>query len=311
MTAHAPRTRPPASAASHALPVLPAWHAASVTETFAALDTSPGGLTTADAALRLARYGPNELEPPRPASVFSIFVDQVTSVVVWLLAAAAVIAFLMGDHIEAVAIAGVLVINTAIGFVIDLRARRAMEALLQFQVPHAAVVRDGRLGTVEARGLVPGDIIEISAGQMVPADARVVTAHDVRTMEAALTGESLPISKRADAALADETTLAERVTMIYKGTTVAAGTGRAVVTATGPATEIGRIGALVSTIADEKTPLERRLDALGHRLVWFALAVAALVAGLGALQGAPLVLVIELGIALAVAAVPGRLLVSC
>lgn len=138
-----------------------AWHAASVSETLAALDTSASGLTTADAARRLARYGPNELEPPKPASILSILVDQVTSVVVWLLAAAAAIAFLMGDHVEAAAIAGVLVINTAIGFVIDLRARRAMEALLQFQVPHAAVVRDGRLSTIEARELVPGDIIEI------------------------------------------------------------------------------------------------------------------------------------------------------
>jgi Ca2+-transporting ATPase len=281
-----------------------AWHASTVAETLAALDAAPAGLTSDDAARRLDRYGPNELKPPAPASTLSILFDQVTSVVVWLLAAAAVISLLMGDRIEAAAIAGVLVINTAIGFVIDLRARRAMEALLGFQVPHAAVIRDGQAITIEARLLVPGDIVEISAGQMVPADARVTVAHDVRTMEAALTGESLPVSKRAEAELAEETTLAERVTMIYKGTTVAAGAGRAVVTATGATTEIGRIGALVSTIADEKTPLERRLDALGHRLVWFALVVAALVAGLGALQGAPLALVIELGIALAVAAVP-------
>jgi Ca2+-transporting ATPase len=280
------------------------WHACGVAEAFAALDTGPGGLSADAAASRLAKYGPNERKPPTPASILSILIDQVTSVVVWLLAVAAVISWLLDDRIEAAAIAGVLVINTAIGFVIDLRARRAMEALLQFEVPHAAVIRDGHPVIVEARALVPGDIIEITAGQMVPADARVVMTHDVRTMEAALTGESLPVSKRAEAVLAEETMLAERVTMIYKGTTVAAGAGRAVVTATGAETEIGRIGTLVSTIADEKTPLERRLDALGHRLVWFALAVAALVAGLGAWQGAPFALMFELGIALAVAAVP-------
>jgi P-type Ca2+ transporter type 2C len=282
----------------------PSWHASSVAGTFATLETGAAGLSADEAASRLVQYGPNELKPPTPASILSILIDQVTSVVVWLLAAAAIISWLLGDRIEAAAIAGVLVINTAIGFVIDLRARRAMEALLQFEVPHAAVIRDGHPLIIEARALVPGDVIEITAGQMVPADARVVMTHDVRTMEAALTGESLPVSKRADAVVAEETVLAERVTMIYKGTTVAAGTGHAVVTATGASTEIGRIGALVSTIADEKTPLERRLDALGHRLVWFALAVAALVAGLGAWQGAPLALVIELGIALAVAAVP-------
>jgi P-type Ca2+ transporter type 2C len=280
------------------------WHVRTVPATLAALDAAAAGLASAEAARRLATYGPNELKPPTPASILSILIDQVTSVVVLLLAVAAVISWLMGDHVEALAIAGVLVINTTIGFVIDLRARRAMEALLGFQVPHAAVIRDGHALTVEARTLVPGDIIEIAAGQMVPADARVLVSHDVRTMEAALTGESLPVSKRAEAELDEDTVLAERVTMIYQGTTVAAGAGRAVVTETGAATEIGRIGALVSTIADEKTPLERRLDALGHRLVWFALGVAALVAGLGALQGAPIGLVIELGIALAVAAVP-------
>jgi P-type Ca2+ transporter type 2C len=281
-----------------------AWHSRTVAEAYATLGTDAAGLTGEEAALRLARFGPNELKPSIPASALSILIDQVTSVVVLLLAVAAVISWMLGDFIEAAAIAGVLIINTGIGFIIDLRARRAMEALLHFQVPHAAVVRAGHTAIVEARKLVPGDIIELNAGQMVPADARVVATHELRTLEAALTGESLPISKHADAVVSGNTGLAERVTMIYKGTTVAAGTGRAAVTATGAATEIGRIGTLVNSIADEKTPLERRLDALGHRLVWFALGVAALVAGLGAWQGAPLGLVIELGIALAVAAVP-------
>jgi P-type Ca2+ transporter type 2C len=280
------------------------WHARTIEETFASLDTDPSGLAEDEATRRMARAGPNELRPPKPASALAILIDQVTSVVVLMLAVAAVISWLLGDRIEAAAIAGVLAINTTLGFVIDLRARRAMEALLQFEVRHAAVIRAGRAEIIEARRLVPGDVIDLNAGQMVPADARLATIHDLRTMEAALTGESLPISKDAVLVLDPETGLADRINMIYKGTTVAAGTGRAVVTATGEATEIGRIGALVSTIGEEKTPLERRLDALGHRLVWLALGVAALVAGLGALQGAPLGLVIELGIALAVAAVP-------
>jgi Ca2+-transporting ATPase len=118
------------------------WHARSVAETLAGLESGPTGLSADEAASRFAQYGPNELKPPTPASILSILVDQVTSVVVWLLAVAAVISWLLGDRVEAAAIAGVLVINTAIGFVIDLRARRAMEALPQFEVPHAAVIRD-------------------------------------------------------------------------------------------------------------------------------------------------------------------------
>lgn len=287
----------PASAASD-------WHARTVAETLAALATTAAGLTSSEAAARLTRHGPNELVPPRPASILSIFFDQLTSVVVWLLAAAAAISLAMGDRLEAIAIAGVLAINAGLGFVIDLRARRAMEALLDLEVPHAVAIRDGQPVAVPARMLVPGDIIDVAAGQLVPADARMVASHDVRTMEASLTGESLPISKYAETVLSEDTALADRATMIYKGTTVVAGAGRAVVTATGAATELGHVGALVSSIANDKTPLERRLDALGHRLVWFALGVAALVAGLGAVQGAPLGLVIELGIALAVAAVP-------
>ena len=154
---------------------------------------------------------------------------------------------------------------------------------------------------------MPGDIIELSAGQAVPADARLVSATDLRATEAALTGESLPSAKQDDVTLDPDTPLAERVNMVYKGTTIAAGLGRAVVTATGLSTELGRIGALVASVPDERTPLERRLDALGRRLVWLALGVAAVVAGLEALHGGSLRLVIETGLALAVAAVPEAL----
>ena len=165
----------------------------------------------------------------------------------------------------------------------------------------------GSSDVIDAHTLVPGDVIETSAGHRVPADARLVSTTDLRLTEAALTGESLPISKHADPVLADDAPLADRVNMLYKGTTVAVGTGRAVVVATGAATEVGRIGTLVGSMPEERTPLERRLDALGRRLVWLTLAVAAVVAALGAIQGAPLGLVIETGIALAVAAVPEAL----
>lgn len=239
-------------------------------------------------------------------SRLKILTDQLRSVVVALLIAAAATSFAMGERIEALAIAVVLLINTVIGFVTELRARSAMAALLRLEVPHALVVRGGHLRALDAHALVPGDVVEINAGQHVPADGRLLDATDLRTDEAALTGESLPVSKTPDAVAAD-TPLADRTNMVYKGTVVVAGTARVLVTGTGIASEIGRIGILVGGVAEERTPLERRLDALGHRLVWLALGVAVVVAALGSLQGASLALVIETGIALAVAAVPEAL----
>jgi len=273
----------------------------------ASLATSRDGLSGAEAAARLAQYGRNQLTPAKPVSSVTLLVHQLTSVVVWLLAAATLIALFLGDHIEAAAIFAVLVINTLIGFVTELRARRAMEALLKLEATTATVVRDGVSSDIDAHLLVPGDIVLLDAGANVPADGRVIEEQELRTNEAALTGESMPVSKDAARALADDTPLADRKTMVYKGTAVSGGTARVVVTATGAATELGKIGTLVEGVHEERTPLEIRLDALGRRLIWVALGVAALVAGLGAMQGAPLGLVIETGLALAIAAVPEAL----
>ncbi len=283
------------------------WHSQSVGDVLSHLDTEAQGLTDVEAVRRLDRFGPNQLTPAKPVSAVKILVDQLRSVVLVLLAAALAVSLLLGDRLDAAAIGAVIVINTLIGFVTEIRARRAMEALLQFDVPRASVVRGGQLRVIRAQTLVPGDVIELTPGQHVPADGRLIHSTDLRTIEAALTGESLPVSKTWDSVLPVDTVLAERPNMVYKGTTIATGTARAVVTATGAATEVGRIGTLVAGLHEERTPLERRLDALGHRLVWLALAVAAVVAALGALQGAPIGLVIGTGIALAVAAVPEAL----
>lgn len=284
------------------------WHAATVEDVLRELKTTADGLTAADAAARLEQYGPNRLRAAKPVSALTLLLHQFTSVVVLLLVAAAVITFVLGDYVESAAIGAVLAINTLIGFITELKARRAMEALLQLEAAHAVVLRDGRPTEVTADELVPGDVIVLDAGDNVPADGRVIDEAELRTNEAALTGESMPVSKDARVSLADDTPLADRRTMVYKGTSVSAGTARVVVTATGAATELGRIGALVEGVQEERTPLEVRLDALGHRLIWVALAVAAVVAGLGLLlQDAPLALVIETGIALAIAAVPEAL----
>lgn len=282
------------------------WHSRPVVEVLADLETTPAGLSHAEAALRRQRYGENRLVPPRPVSALKILRDQLTSVVMLLLAAAGVVSLLLGDRLEAAAVGAVLAINALIGFVTELRARRAMEGLLQYQAPRASVLREGRLQVVGAEALVPGDVVQLTAGQAVPADGRLIEVTDLRTVEAALTGESLPVSKASEPVPADAP-LAERRNMAYQGTTIAAGRAVAVVTETGAQTELGRIGTLVGSLQEERTPLERRLDALGRRLVWLALAVAFLVAALGALRGAPLGLMVEMGIALAVAAVPEAL----
>jgi Ca2+-transporting ATPase len=281
-----------------------AWHSLSAAETLSAQESRPEGLSRAEAAERLARHGPNHFQASRPVSAWVVLLGQLRSVIVILLGAAAGIAFYTGDVLDGAAIVAVLLLNVGIGFVTELQARRAMGALLALEVPRARVVRGGHLMDVEARDLVPGDVLEVAAGDAVPADARVLEALELRTVEASLTGEPMPAEKRADARLARDVPLADRATMVYKATTVAAGRGRAVVVATGMATEVGRIGELVSGIGEQQTPLERRLDALGRRLVAVALAVAGLVAWIGLYQGMAAGELLQTALALAVAAVP-------
>jgi Ca2+-transporting ATPase len=288
---------------------MPARAAAStpIDEVLSALETSREGLSDAEAAARLDRHGPNQLARAKPVSPLTILLRQFTSVVVWLLIAVTVISIVQGDLVEAAAIAAVLVINTAIGFVTELRARRAMDALLRVDAGAATVLRSGATKTIDARALVPGDVVLVEAGARTPADARIIAGSELRVNEAALTGESMPVSKDAFARIAEDAALADRKTMLYKGTAIVAGSARAVVTATGVETEIGRIGALVEGVREEKTPLEARLDALGGRLIAIALGAGAVVAALAAIQGAPLGLVIETGLVLAIAAVPEAL----
>ena len=280
------------------------WHTLGPDEVLERLRSGPEGLDPAEAEGRLERHGPNRLERAEPVSPLRILANQFASLVVLLLIAAALVALALGDAIEALAIGAVLAINTLIGFVVELRARRAMDALLRRETPAATVVRAGRTSEMPAERLVPGDVIVLEEGGAVPADARLLSAKELRVDEAPLTGESIPVDKDPRLLADAETPLADRTPMLYSGTTLTAGRGRAVVVHTGSETEIGKVGTLISTVEQAKTPLEVRLDALGHRLVWLTLAVAAVVIGLGVLRGTDLGLMIETGIALAIAAVP-------
>jgi Ca2+-transporting ATPase len=281
-----------------------AWHTLDAEEALRLLGSAPGGLDATEARARLTEYGPNRLTPPEPVSAARILLNQFASLVVLLLLAAATVTLALGDFLESIAIGAVLAINTLIGFLVELRARRAMDALLGYEVSVAKVVRAGSVQQIASDQLVPGDVIELEEGIRVPADARLVTASELRTNEAPLTGESMPVAKDAARRSDRDAPLAERPSIVYSGTSVYVGRATAVVVATGAATEIGRIGTLVAEVEEGKTPLEVRLDELGRRLVWLTLGVAAVVTALGLLQGAPVGRMIETGIALAIAAVP-------
>ncbi|HKT07092.1 MAG TPA: cation-translocating P-type ATPase [Gemmatimonadaceae bacterium] len=283
---------------------VPPWHAVPATHALDWFHTPDSGLSDEDAARRLSAHGLNALAPPTPARFWDLVRPQITSLVSLLLTAAAAVAVATGDLIDAATIVGVLLLNAALGVITEWRARVAMDAVRSLEVPLATVVRAGRTRVIPARELVPGDLIVLEAGRATPADARLVSAAELQANEAALTGESLPVSKAVDAGVAVDAPLPDRTTMVYKATTIVSGTGRAVVVATGPHTQIGRIGTLTAQIVDEPTPLERRLDSLATRLAGVALVAGAVVAAIELVKHTPLGEILETGIAVAVAAVP-------
>ena len=214
------------------------------------------GLSTAEAAVRLEHYGDNTLVEAQPVPIWRRIARQFAELVIWILIAAAVISAGMGEWADATAIAAIVIVNTLIGFFQEERAMQALAALRKLSSPQVRVMRDGRLVSIPVREVVPGDHIELEAGDYVPADARLVEAHALKAQEAALTGESLPLEKLVKATLAADTPLGDRRTMVYAGTVIAAGRGEAVVVATGMDTELGHIAGLLEQSPAEVTPLE-------------------------------------------------------
>ena len=262
------------------------------------------GLTAGEARERLARVGPNRVGDHPETPLWRLALAQFRSLVVLLLLAGALVAWVLGERVEALAILAALVLNAAIGFASEWRARISMARLRALAVPRALVRRGGLVAQIPSAELVPGDLIVLEAGVRVPADARLVRSAALRVSEAALTGESDAVDKDAEAVLDPDTPLAERRTMVYLATTALAGSGLAVVTATGLATELGRIGQLVALAGTRATPLERQVEALGRRLIGLALAVCGAVGLAGILHGQPIGLMLETAISLAVAAIP-------
>jgi Ca2+-transporting ATPase len=286
-------------------PASPAWHALPISEVGKRLNVDPAaGLSAADATARLEEYGDNSLIEAPPVPLWRKIARQFVELVIWILIAAAVISAIMGEWADTAAIAAIVIVNALIGFFQEERAMQALAALRKLSTPLVRVMRDGHLMAIPAREVVPGDHIELEAGDYVPADARLVEAHALKAQEAALTGESVPLEKEAEAELAAATPLGDRRTMVYSGTVIAAGRGEAVVVATGMDTELGHIAGLLERAPTEVTPLQRRLGELGRVLIVLCLAIVAVIFLLELRRGGSLWEVLLTAVSLAVAAVP-------
>ncbi len=275
-----------------------------VDEILSDLDVSgEKGLSSGEIGSRRREYGRNELRRHKRRSVWLILADQFKSLVIGILAVAALASLVYERWIDAMAIGAAILANTVIGFITELRAVRSMDALRRMSRTNARVRRDGKLQEIASKDVVVGDIVMLEGGDLAPADIRLFEASRLQVDESALTGESVPVAKQTDKVDTDAE-LAERSNMIYKGTALTRGSGEGVVVAVGQKTELGSISEMVEAAEEERTPLEKRLDQLGRSLVWLTLGLVAVVSFLGYLRGKSLVLMIESGVALAVAAIP-------
>jgi Ca2+-transporting ATPase len=262
------------------------------------------GLTGDEARQRLQQHGPNELRTVPAEPLWRKFLRQFEDLVVWLLIVAAVVSIALQEWVDAIAILIIVLLNAVLGFVQEERAGRALAALQKLAAPIARAFRDGRLQPIAARELVPGDIVDLDAGDHVPADARLIEAFSLRVQEAALTGESSAVDKRAGVVLDASAPLGDRRNMVYLGTIIAGGKGRAVVVGTGMQTELGRIAGLLEAYEPEPTPLQRKLAELGKVLAIACVVLVAIIFVLEWLRGRPLIDTFLLAVSLAVAAVP-------
>ena len=284
-----------------------AWHCLNAEQATRSLASDlRQGLVAADALSRLEQFGPNALQEARRRHPLSMLAAQFTDFMILVLIAAAVIAGFVGEPQDAVAIVVIVVLNGVIGFVQEYRAERAMAALKKMANPKARVVRDGRPAMIDADALVPGDLVELEAGNIVPADLRLIELAALKINESALTGESQPVEKRVESLEQADLPLGDRLNLAYKGTIVTLGRARGLVVATGMRTELGKIASLLSGEAG-KTPLQKRLGKLGEKLALAVLAICTVIFIAGWVRGEPPLAMLLTAVSLAVAAIPEAL----
>lgn len=302
------RRRSSLSAAATAAPVLePAqpWHATGIADTLARLGSQiDRGLTAKVIAARFADYGRNELQHAEPRSAVAIFTEQMTSLPIALLGASAGLSILTGGLADAAIIAAVVLMNAGIATATERQAENTILGMANYTPRPVLAIREGCRELIPPAALVPGDLIVLERGTLVPADARLMSSDELTVNESALTGEALPVHKNAEMLLPDDAVLAERANLVFRGTAVTGGSGMAVVTTTGMSTEIGRIQRLLGTVAPPETPIQRQLGDVGRELIVVNGLICGAVFGLGLLRGQGLVPMLRSAISLAVAAIP-------
>jgi Ca2+-transporting ATPase len=270
---------------------------------FEIYDSREEGLSEKQIRERREEFGPNKLQEKEEKSLFKLFLEQLNNPVIYLLMGAVVISFIFGDIPEAIAILVVIVLNTIIGFWMEYQARTSMKSLKELDKLKADVRREGENREIDAEELVPGDILTLESGDVIPADARVINSAELEVDESPLTGESLPVEKKNDT-LDEDTILAERHNILHKGTALVSGKATALVTATGKHTEIGQISEMVSEEDKEQIPLNEKLKKLSHKLIWLTVGLAVAFFLIGWLAGKEAYLMIQTAIAWTVAAIP-------
>jgi len=282
------------------------WHNMDVTEVMASLKSSSLGLSQEEAKRRLVEFGPNELIAKKRVSPWIIFLRQFQNFFIIILLVAVVISAILGEIVDSMVIAVIVLFACGLGFIQEYRAERAMEALKRMAAPMAPVIRDGEEIEIASRDLVPGDVISLRTGDRIPADARLIEAINLKIDEVPLTGESIPVNK-VTRHITEEVVVGDRNNMVYMGTAAVYGRGKAIVTATGMATEFGKIAGMLQDVEERPTPLQESLDHLGKWIAIGAITLCALLAILGIMRGHKILEMFIWGVSLAIAAVPEAL----
>jgi Ca2+-transporting ATPase len=282
-------------------------HTKDIQDIFKQLHSSPHGLSAEEASKRLGQYGRNELIESKKRTLFMMFLDQFKDFMIMVLIAAAIISGIIGELVDTLAIVVIVILNAIIGFVQEYRAEKAIKALKKMAAPTAVVYRDMKPMTISASQLVPGDVVILEAGSIVPADLRLFETARLTIDEAALTGESVPVEKTSHTLQDESLSLGDRKNLSFKGTTITYGRGKGIVVSTGMDTELGKIATLLQEEEEVKTPLQKRLSKFGQRLGIAVLAICAIVLITGLLRGESPLLMFLTAISLAVAAIPEAL----
>jgi Ca2+-transporting ATPase len=282
------------------------WHLLSITEIAELLKSTPSGISNSIALKRLSEYGKNEIEDKRKKTILQMVLHQLTDFMILVLIVVAIVSGILGDLTDTIIILAIIVINAAVGFIQEYRSEKAMEALKNMAPSFARVVREGSTLEITATELVPGDVVLLEAGNIIPADIRFFETHQIKVDESALTGESHNVEKKCNILPKGDYSLGDRINMGFKGTHITNGRGKAYVIATGMNTELGLIAKMIQT-EEKSTPLQKRLTAFGKRLSVFVLLICTVIFVFGWWRGEDAVTMLLTSISLAVAAIPEAL----